>query len=148
MIDLIKAGTGIVTELGKGIIEHFFPNKIEQQQKMLEFQTLLAKGEFRADEARMNAIIAEAQSKDKWTSRARPSFLYVFCIYILAALPLGALYVYDPGIAKQFIEGVKLWFEAMPKILYELFGAGFLGYTIARSYEKKQLMKLLNNTIK
>ena len=37
----------------------------------------------------MSAIVAEANSSDPWTSRARPSFLYLIYVLLLFAVPMG-----------------------------------------------------------
>ena len=47
-------------------------------------------------EARLSAIVAEAQSADPWTSRARPSFLYVMYALILFSMPMGVIAAFDP----------------------------------------------------
>ena len=44
----------------------------------------------------MQAIVAEAQSTDPWTSRARPSFLYMMYALILWAIPMGLIAAADP----------------------------------------------------
>jgi hypothetical protein len=84
----------------------------------------------------MSAIIAEAQSQDPYTSRARPSFLYVMYALILAAIPMGVLHAYNPELAVSIATGLKAWLEALPEELWWLFGAGYLGYTGARTIDK------------
>ena len=44
-----------------------------------------------AIQARLSAIVTEARSPDPWTSRARPSFLYVMYVMLLWAIPMGVL---------------------------------------------------------
>lgn len=53
----------------------------------------------------MKAIIAEAQSRDPWTSRARPSFMYVMYVLILFSIPRGAISVVDAAAARAIGEG-------------------------------------------
>jgi hypothetical protein len=95
-------------------------------------------GELKQLEISMSAIIAEAQSQDKWTSRARPSFLYVMYAFILSAFPMGALFAFEPEISQRVAEGVRFWLAAPPEEMWWLFGTGYLGYTGARSFDKKR----------
>ena len=85
---------------------------------------------------KMSAILAEAQSPDPWTSRARPAFFYVMYIYILSALPMGISFAFAPSEARAITEGIGLFLDALPGELYALFGSGFLGYGAFRSWEK------------
>ena len=85
---------------------------------------------------KMSAILAEAQSPDPWTSRARPAFFYVMYIYILSALPVGVAFAFAPTEARAVVEGIGLFLDALPGELYALFGTGFLGYGAFRSWEK------------
>ena len=88
------------------------------------------------EKGRLSVMQAEAASSDKWTSRARPCFLYVMYIMILTALPMGALYAYSPATSANVILGVQAWLKSIPDSLWALFGAGYLGYVGARSYDK------------
>jgi len=88
------------------------------------------------EKTRLSVMVAEASSQDKWTSRARPSFMYVIYILILASLPMGILYAIHPQTAANIATGFQSWLKAIPSDLYALFGAGYLGYAGARSYEK------------
>ncbi len=92
-------------------------------------------------QTRMSAILAEAKSSDPWTSRARPSFLYVFYIMILISIPIGILSAFKPDMAVAIAEGMQSWLAAIPGELYAVFGAGYLGYTGAREYGKSQILK-------
>lgn len=92
-------------------------------------------------EINMSAIVAEAKSADPWTSRARPSFLYVIYVMILGAIPMGFLSAFHPEVSQRVIEGMQGWFAAIPDALWGLFGAGYLGYSGFRSWDKKKLSK-------
>lgn len=102
-------------------------------------------GEFRELELQANMIVAEAQSDDPYTSRARPSFLYVVYIYVLAAIPYGALFVLAPDQAAAGVEGVQAWLSSIPEEMWWLFGTGYLGYTGARSIDKRSKLNNLRN---
>ncbi|HWI11071.1 MAG TPA: 3TM-type holin, partial [Burkholderiaceae bacterium] len=84
----------------------------------------------------MSAILAEANSADPWTSRARPSFLYVVYILLLFGLPMGLLSAFWPDQATQIALGFKAWLNAIPDSLYLLFGTVMTGYGISRTVEK------------
>lgn len=123
--------------IGKAILDKIIPDKAERQQYELKLLELQNQGAFKAEELRYSAINTEAESQDKLTSRARPSFLYVMYIIILAAIPMGILYSSEPQLATNITTGFKNWLSAIPTDLWMLFGAGYLGYGAFRSYDKK-----------
>ena len=94
--------------------------------------------ESNVEQARISVMIAEASSADKWTSRARPAFMYVFYLVIII-LVLGAPFmgIFFPSQMQQFYINVASGFEAIPDIMWQTFGVGFVGYSLARSYDKK-----------
>jgi len=139
-MDLIGIGTAAVGVIGK-VIDKVFPDPVQAAIAKAELVKLQQDGELKELEIRMSAIIAEAQSKDPWTSRARPSFLYVMYALILAAIPMGVLHAYNPELAVSIAAGLKAWLEALPEELWWLFGAGYLGYTGARSIDKAKGVK-------
>jgi len=100
-------------------------------------------GELKELEVRMSAILAEARSKDPWTSRARPSFLYVMYVMILASIPMGVLAAFRPEAAQAVAAGMRAWLGAVPDALWVVFAVGYTGYTAARSFDKGRLGKLL-----
>jgi hypothetical protein len=134
-MDLIGIGTAAVGIVGK-VIDKVFPDPVQAAIAKAELVKLQQDGELKELEIRMSAIIAEAQSQDPWTSRARPSFLYVMYALILAAIPMGVLHAYNPELAVSIAAGLKAWLEALPEELWWLFGAGYLGYTGARTIDK------------
>jgi len=86
--------------------------------------------------ARLSAIVAEANSQDPWTSRARPSFLYVVYLMLLWALPMGVIAAFRPDTALAIAQGMNAYLNGLPEPLYALFGTGYLGYTAARQWGK------------
>jgi hypothetical protein len=118
------------------IIDKIIPDKEARAQAKLELIKLEGTQEMRLIEARLAAIVAEAQSNDPWTSRARPSFLYVMYILLLTALPMGVLSAYDPAAARDIASGMNAYLNGLPEPLYALFGTGYLGYTAARQWGK------------
>jgi len=119
------------------ILDKIIPDASKRDEAKIAMMTLAQNGEFKEIDLAFGAIMAEANSKDPWTSRARPSFLYVMYIFILAAIPMGGYYAYDATNAALVADGVGAWLEALPPELYALFGAGYLGYTKKRSDDKE-----------
>ncbi len=118
------------------IIDRIIPDKEARATAKLELLRLEGSQELQAIEARLAAIVAEARSPDPWTSRARPSFLYVMYALILFAVPMGLTAAFDPAMARAIGEGMTAYLAALPEALYALFGTGYLGYTAARQWGK------------
>ena len=130
-------GEAIAGIFGK-VLDKVIPDPAQKAQAAIEMERLKQSGEFKELDSAMQAILAEANSQDPWTSRARPSFMYV-SYFILLALVIAApiIGVFKPAEMKAFFENVKFGFEAVPEALWWTFSAGYLGYTTARTYEKK-----------
>lgn len=132
-----------VLSVGEKLLDKFIPDPAEKAKAKAEMLRMAQDGELKELEIRMSAILAEAKSADPWTSRARPSFLYVMYALILAAIPMGVLHAYHPDLAVSIATGMKAWLAALPEELWWLFGAGYLGYTGARSLDKRGKLKRL-----
>lgn len=130
-----------IFSIGSKVIDKLFPDPEQKAQAQLELLKLQQSGELDQVKTQLSAIIAEAQSADPWTSRARPSFLYVVYILILAAIPMGILSIFSPSDAAQFTEGFKAWLNAIPESMLALFGTVMTGYVLSRSYEKGKGIK-------
>ncbi|MEO1920415.1 holin family protein [Blastomonas marina] len=118
------------------IIDKVIPDKEARERAKLELIKLEGTQEMDLVRARLEAIVAEAGSRDPWTSRARPSFLYVMYTLILFALPMGVLSAFDARIALDIGNGITAYLRGLPDELYALFGTGYLGYTAARQWGK------------
>ena len=118
------------------IIDKVIPDKAARDQAKLELINLQGTQELETIKARLAAIVAEAQSPDPWTSRARPSFLYVMYAMILFAIPMGVLSAFSPDMAHNIGNGITGYLRGLPDELYALFGTGYLGYTAARTWGK------------
>ena len=118
------------------IIDKVIPDKAAREKAKLELLKLEGSQEMQQVEARLSAIIAEAQSTDPWTSRARPSFLYVMYAMILWALPMGLIAAFRPEAAHDIAAGMNAYLAGLPEPLYALFGTGYLGYTAMRQWGK------------
>lgn len=137
-------GTAVVEGaigLGRSLIDRMFPDRVRQAAERAEAERALLEiqqsGDIQKMTAALSAIIAEANSSDPWTSRARPSFMYVIYVMILASIPMGVLHAFQPETAQAIAVGMKAWLDAIPEELYWLFGTAYLGYTGFRSYDKK-----------
>ena len=118
------------------IIDKVIPDKAARERAKLEVLKLEGTQELETIEARLSAIVTEAQSPDPWTSRARPSFLYVMYLMILWALPMGLVAAFRPDAALAIAGGMNAYLNGLPEPLYALFGTGYLGYTAARQWGK------------
>ncbi len=118
------------------IIDKIIPDKEARARAKLELLKLEGTQELELIEARLKAIVAEAESQDPWTSRARPSFLYVMYAMILCALPMGVLAAFNQVMARAIAAGINAYLNGLPEPLYALFGTGYLGYTAARQWGK------------
>jgi hypothetical protein len=129
---LIEAIVGPVSKL----LDKIIPDPQARDRAKLELIKLQGDQEMAAIGAQMQAIVAEAQSADPWTSRARPSFLYVMYVMILWAIPMGLIAAAHPQMALGIGNGMTAYLRGLPEELYALFGTGYLGYTAARTWGK------------
>ncbi|MEY4721507.1 MAG: hypothetical protein RIQ46_1232 [Pseudomonadota bacterium] len=118
------------------IIDKVIPDKAARDRAKLELLQLQGTQEMQLLQTRLSAIVAEANSQDPWTSRARPSFLYVMYAMILWAMPMGVLAAFRPQAAIDIASGMNAYLNGLPEPLYALFGTGYLGYTVARQWGK------------
>ncbi len=131
---------GPILGIGEKIIESLDLDDQKKNEAKLKLASLQQTGELKKYETQLSAILAEAKSADPWTSRARPTFLYVIYLYIVAAIPFGLASLYDPTIVVQVAAGMQAWLNAIPGNLYALFGAGYLGYSGMRSFDKGKVL--------
>lgn len=127
---------GGIFSIGGKLIDKLFPNPEDKAKAQLEMLRMQQAGELDEMKTQLSAIIADAQSPDPWTSRARPSFLYVVYLLLLWSIPMGVLFVFNPEASIRFTEGFKLWLAAIPDQVLTLFGSVMLGYVAGRSWEK------------
>ncbi|HEB77540.1 MAG TPA: hypothetical protein ENI90_03305 [Methylothermaceae bacterium] len=134
------AGKELVTGFTKplfDLIDDLFTSDEERAEAKRKLLTEDGQRKLSELQVRLSAILAEANSKDPWTSRARPSFLYIIYLMILASIPMGVLSAFHPEIAAHIVTGMQGWLNAIPDSLWALFGAGYLGYSAARSWDKR-----------
>ena len=119
-----------------GLIDKIIPDPKARDAAKLELIKLQGSLEMESLRTQLSAVLAETQSPDPWTSRARPSFLYVMYAMILWAIPMGLIAAVRPEAAAQIAAGMNAYLGGLPEPLYALFGTGYLGYTLARQWGK------------
>lgn len=120
------------------LIDKIIPDPKARDAAKLELIKLQGSQEMEATRTQLSAILAEARAADPWTSRARPSFLYVMYVIILWAIPMGLIAAVRPEAAAQIAAGMNAYLNGLPEPLYALFGTGYLGYTVARQWGKSK----------
>jgi hypothetical protein len=118
------------------LLDRLIPDKAQRDQAKLQLLALQGTQDLQLLQTQLSAIVAEADSRDAWTSRARPSFLYVIYVMILWSLPMGLIAAVRPGAASAIASGMNAYLNGIPQPLYALFGTGYLGYTAARQWGK------------
>lgn len=127
----------ILGKLGGELIDNLF----ETEEEKAAAKAKLVNLDLKRYEIQMSAIVAEAKSADPWTSRARPSFLYVIYAVIILCFFGGIIGIWFPNDVALAATNIKDLLAAIPDSLWALFGAGYLGYSGARSYDKRQVTK-------
>lgn len=127
----------ILGKLGGELIDNLF----ETEEERANAKAKLVNLDLKRYEIQMSAIVAEAKSADPWTSRARPSFLYVIYAVIILCFVGGIIGIWFPNDVALAATNIKDLLAAIPDSLWALFGAGYLGYSGARSYDKRQVTK-------
>lgn len=118
------------------LLDKLIPDPKARDEAKLKLLELQGTQDLETAKTQISAILAEAASTDPWTSRARPSFLYVMYVLLLWSIPMGILAAIRPEAAKDIAAGMNAYLAGIPEPLYALFGTGYLGYTIARQWGK------------
>ncbi|NBX72791.1 MAG: hypothetical protein EBQ89_00640, partial [Alphaproteobacteria bacterium] len=129
----------MITQLATGVlalIDKIIPDPAQREDAKIKLLQTEGQQALTAMEAQLRAIVAEAQSADPWTSRARPSFLYVIYFVILLCVVGAIVGIWWPAEVTTASQNLSKLFRAVPEELWALFGVGYLGYTGARSFEK------------
>ena len=126
---------GLIGPVAK-LIDKIIPDREARDKAKLELIKLQGSQEMEVLQTQLSAIVAEANSRDPWTSRARPTFLYVIYGVILLSVIGSIIGIWWPAEVFQAAENLSKLLNAVPESLWWLFGAGYLGYTGARSFDK------------
>lgn len=138
--DIAGAVSSVGNLLGK-VADKIWPDPTERAKAQAAIMAAEQAGRLNEINAQLQAIIAEANSSDPWTSRARPTFLYVIYLCILLCIVGSVAGIWWPAHMQTAATNLQLLLGAIPEQLWWLFGAGYLGYTGARSVEKLKMGK-------
>ena len=127
---LIESIIGPISSL----LDRIIPDPRARDDAKLQLLKLQGDQEMANIGVQLQAIVAEAASPDPWTSRARPSFLYIMYALIIWAIPMGLIAAVQPAMALAIGNGMTAYLRGIPDELYTLFGTGYLGYTAARTW--------------
>lgn len=119
------------------LLDKLIPDKEAAAKAKLELMAMEQSHELETIKVQLSAIITEAQSADPWTSRARPTFMYVMYAFILCHglfMPLLAAFFDIP--MDEIYTSMKHGLEAIPEGMWWTFATGYLGYVAARQYGK------------
>ncbi len=139
MTPLGEAAGGIVAGVAGplfGLVDRLFTSDEERANAKIRLLDMEQKGELEQVKVSLSAILAEANSADPWTSRARPTFLYLIYAIILLCVAGAILGIWWPAHVSTAADNLGRLLNAIPESLWWLFGAGYLGYTGARSFDK------------
>ncbi len=123
------------------VIDRILPDESARQAAKLELVKTEHQQALNDIQASLSVVLAEANSKDVWTSRSRPLFLYVMYAVIVLCFVGGIIGIWYPDQTAQAATNINALFRALPQDLYALFGMGYLGYTGARSFDKWRKLK-------
>ncbi len=119
------------------VLDKIIPDAAQRDAAKLELLKAQAAGKLDETKTQLSAILAEANSADPWTSRARPTFLYVFYLMLILCVIGGILGIWWPERVTTAAQNIANLMAALPEELWWVFGAGYLGYTGARTIEKR-----------
>ncbi len=126
---------GIIGSMSK-LLDKIIPDPLARDRAKLELLKMQGDQEMATIAVQLQTMVADAQGSDPWTSRARPSFLYMMYTLILWSIPMGLIAAADPRMAHGIASGMTAYLRGIPEELYALFGTGYLGYTAARTWGK------------
>ena len=118
------------------LVDELFTSDEERERAKIKLLEMEQKGDLEATAQQLSVILAEANSKDPWTSRARPTFLYLIYVVIVLCVAGGVVGIWWPDHVATASVNIQNLLGAIPESLWWLFGAGYLGYTGARSFDK------------
>lgn len=119
-----------------GLVDNLFTSDEERADAKRKLIEMEQRGELDAMRVQLSAILAEAGSPDPWTSRARPTFLYLIYAVILLCVTGAVIGIWWPDHVATAASNLTSLLMAIPESLWWLFGAGYLGYTGSRSFDK------------
>ncbi len=123
-------------KLGGDLIDNIFETEEEKASARAKLLKLEQDGRLETLKTELSVMLAEANSKDKWTSRARPTFLYVVYLILILCVIGAIVGIWHPDEVMQAATNLQALFNALPEQIIWLFGTVMLGYTGGRTFEK------------
>ncbi|TWB15584.1 3TM-type holin [Nitrospirillum bahiense] len=130
--DAITAASSLI----KDGIDKIWPNPSDEAAAKVALMKAQADAAIAQLDAANRAANAEAASSDPWTSRARPSFLYLMYLMVLISVPMGVLSAFAPDVAARVTVGMKAFLASIPTDLWNVFLGCFAVYSGGRTWEK------------
>ena len=118
------AAIGPLAKLAGELIDNLFETEEEKATAKATLMKLDRDGKLDEMKLSMSAIIEEARSRDPWTSRARPSFLYLMYLVILLCFGGGIVGIWWPDQVTTAAQNITNLLAAIPASLWMLFGTG------------------------
>jgi hypothetical protein len=128
---------GAVANLITTAVDKIWPNPEDKAKA----ECILMTAQLDVLKTQMSVMLAEASSADPFTSRARPSFLYVVYTMLLWSIPMGIISAISPDVAINITKGSLDWLKAIPENITDLFAVVMSGYVLGRTYEKTKGIK-------
>lgn len=118
------------------VLDRVIPDPMAREKAKTDLISAQAQADLAELQVTLSAIVAEAQSSDPWTSRARPTFLYVMYLVILLCVLGAVVGIWWPEQVTVASQNMTSLLQAIPDQMWWLFGAGYLGYSATRSFDK------------
>ena len=127
---------GSLIKLGGDLIDNLFETDAEKANARAKLLQLEQEGRLAQTKLELSVMLAEAKSKDKWTSRARPAFLYVVYLIFILCIFGSIIGIWRPDEVMQAAANMEALFNAIPDQIIWLFGSVMMGYNTLRTVEK------------
>src|SRR5438876_10458068 len=103
-----------ILDFGGKVLDKFVADPAAKEATKLAMAKAVQDGNLEEMQVALSAILSDSKSADPWTSRARPSFLYVVYVLILFGIPVGILSAFKPEMSTAIATGFGLWLKAIP----------------------------------
>ena len=97
------------------LLDKIIPDPKARDAAKIELMKLQNSQELELLSTQLSAIVAESASNDPWTSRARPSFLYVMYALLMWSIPMGLIAAVQPQMAHDIAAGMNRYLNGLPE---------------------------------